>query len=70
MHISAGIDDPMAGAERLVGVEDVVDGGGDLTASSGCLCASTSSVVGVTVPGSYPCIRCTCSDHSHRWSLK
>src|ERR1700757_2737642 len=38
--------------------------------SSGCLCANTRSVVGVTLPGSYPCIRRTCSDHSHRWSAK
>jgi hypothetical protein len=67
--LSAGVDDPMAGAERLVGLEDLMVAA-TCPRSSGCLCDSTSSVVGVTPPGSYPCIRWTGSDHSQRWSAK
>jgi hypothetical protein len=50
-HLAAGVDDAVAAAQRLAGPADGVDGLRDLIAILGVLCESTSSVVGVTVPG-------------------
>ncbi|ANQ75641.1 hypothetical protein AS032_27210 [Rhodococcus qingshengii] len=61
-----GVDDAVAAAERSAGGRIVCKVWGTWALSSGCLWERSSSVVGVTAAGSYPCMRATVSDHSHR----
>ncbi len=50
--------DAAAGADRAHRL-------GDVRSVSECCCERSNFVVGTTVPGSYPCIRVTVSDHSY-----
>jgi hypothetical protein len=52
MGASLDVDDAVAGAERLTGSKDVVEGGGYLLIILGMLMESTMLVVGWVVPGS------------------
>ena len=61
-----GVDDPVPTAEGAAVSTDVLDQRRDAGCVVGVLCASTSSVVGVTSPVSYPCIRATAGDHTQR----
>jgi hypothetical protein len=46
-----GLDDTVSAAERLVGVDHLVEEAATCAWSSGCLWESRSSVVGVISPG-------------------
>ena len=64
--VPVGVDDAVAAAERPAEVRMVCRVWATWALSSGRLWERSSSVVGAAVAGSYPCMRATVSDHSHR----